>query len=97
MLIKIVFYVFEPSFGQSVDSLQQMPEYCQGVDEESVNKSAFELIFAFDEVISLGYRENVNLQHIRTYTEMESHEEKLANMIMQVCRWFSFVSNPSAS
>ncbi|KAG8463777.1 hypothetical protein KFE25_004050 [Diacronema lutheri] len=57
------------------------PEYCHGIDEESILKHQFELIFALDEVISLGYRENVNMVHIRAYTEMESHEEKLANMI----------------
>jgi len=57
------------------------PEYCHGIDEESILKHQFELIFALDEVISLGYKENVNMVHIRAYTEMESHEEKLANMI----------------
>ncbi|KAJ1625028.1 Longin-like domain-containing protein, partial [Pavlovales sp. CCMP2436] len=57
------------------------PEYCHGIDEESIVKHQFELIFALDEVISLGYKENVNMVHIRAFTEMESHEEKLANMI----------------
>lgn len=57
------------------------PEYCHGIDEESILKHQFELIFALDEVISLGYKENVNMVHIRAFTDMESHEEKLANMI----------------
>lgn len=39
----------------------QAPEYCHGIDEESILKHQFELIFALDEVISLGYRENVNM------------------------------------
>mmetsp|Transcript_22040 Transcript_22040/g.22771 ORF Transcript_22040/g.22771 Transcript_22040/m.22771 type:complete len:546 (-) Transcript_22040:153-1790(-) len=50
--------------------------------EEKVTDKCFELIFAFDEVItSGGYREPINLQQIRTNLEMESHEEKLHNMI----------------
>jgi hypothetical protein len=43
--------------------------------------NAFELIFAFDEVVVLGYRESVNLAQIRTFTEMDSHEERVFNQI----------------
>ena len=61
-----------------------LPEYCyQQVDEEGVSKAAFELIFAFDEVISAGHKENVPMNQIRTFMEMESHEEKLHKMIIQ--------------
>ena len=61
-----------------------LPEYCyQQVDEEGVSKAAFELIFAFDEVISAGHKENVTMNQIRTFMEMESHEEKLHKMIIQ--------------
>jgi hypothetical protein len=50
--------------------------------EDKVVDKAFDLIFAFDEVITTGgHRENVTLQQIRTNMEMESHEEKLHNMI----------------
>lgn len=50
--------------------------------EEKVVDKCFDLIFAFDEVITAGgYREPINLQQIRTNLEMESHEEKLHNMI----------------
>ncbi len=35
------------------------------------------MLFAFDEIVALGYRENVNLAQIRTFTDMESHEEKV--------------------
>eukprot|EP00603_Paraphysomonas_imperforata_P000799 CAMPEP_0114422556 /NCGR_PEP_ID=MMETSP0103-20121206/5672_1 /TAXON_ID=37642 ORGANISM="Paraphysomonas imperforata, Strain PA2" /NCGR_SAMPLE_ID=MMETSP0103 /ASSEMBLY_ACC=CAM_ASM_000201 /LENGTH=521 /DNA_ID=CAMNT_0001591147 /DNA_START=49 /DNA_END=1614 /DNA_ORIENTATION=+ len=52
------------------------------LSEDKVTDKCFELIFAFDEVITAGgYRENLNLQQIRTNLEMDSHEEKLHNMI----------------
>lgn len=54
-----------------------IPEYCRVLDEADVQDHAFELIFAFDEVVALGYRESVNLAQIRTFTEMDSHEEKV--------------------
>jgi hypothetical protein len=49
-----------------------------------VCQNAYELIFAFDEIIALGYRENVNLAQIRTFIEMDSHEEKMFKAVRQV-------------
>ena len=41
-------------------------EYCPGeVDEANVCKNAFELVFAFDEIIALGHKENVTLRDIQ--------------------------------
>uniref|UniRef100_H2ZH53 Coatomer subunit delta n=2 Tax=Ciona savignyi TaxID=51511 RepID=H2ZH53_CIOSA len=54
-----------------------IPEYCRVIDETDIQEHAFDLIFAFDEVVALGYRESVNLAQIRTFTEMDSHEEKV--------------------
>ncbi|EER06157.1 Alpha-1,3-mannosyltransferase ALG2, putative [Perkinsus marinus ATCC 50983] len=51
--------------------------------EETVLDNAFDLVFAFDEIITFGYREAVTLSQIKTYTEMDSHEERLAQMIEQ--------------
>lgn len=53
------------------------------VSEENVLKHAFDIVFAFDEVISFGYRESVTLSQIKTYTEMDSHEERLHMMVEQ--------------
>lgn len=53
-----------------------IPEYCKTIEEKEINEHCFELLFAFDEIVALGYRENVNLAQIRTFTDMESQEEK---------------------
>ncbi|VDN21246.1 unnamed protein product [Gongylonema pulchrum] len=58
-----------------------IPEYCRSNDEKEIQANLFELIFAFDEIVALGYRENVNLAQIRTFTEMDSHEERVFNQI----------------
>ena len=55
-----------------------IPEYCHGHEEELIVHNAYELIFAMDEVIGHGgYKENVTLQQIKTFTEMDSHEREI--------------------
>ena len=54
------------------------------MEESEIAENAFSLIFAFDEVVALGYRENVNLAQIRTFTEMDSHEEKVFIAVREV-------------
>jgi len=54
-----------------------VPEYCKNLEEADVLDNSFQLIFAFDEIVALGYRENVNLAQIRTFIEMDSHEERV--------------------
>ena len=41
-----------------------VPDYVQTLSEEGIVEAAFDLLFAFDEVISLGYKENVTLQQV---------------------------------
>jgi len=60
-----------------------IPEFCQGHDVASITRSAYELVFAMDELVSLGHREAVSLDQIRTFTEMDSHEEKLQKIIKE--------------
>ena len=60
-----------------------VPEYCGVGDEESITLGAFDLLFAFDEAISMGLKENVTVPQVRQYTEMDSHEEKLHKMILE--------------
>ncbi|KAJ8492935.1 hypothetical protein OPV22_014656 [Ensete ventricosum] len=58
-------------------------EYSPSLDEEDICKMAFELIFAFDEAISLGQKENLTVAQVKQYCEMESHEERLHKVVMQ--------------
>ncbi|KAL2917363.1 coatomer subunit delta [Polyrhizophydium stewartii] len=66
---------------QDIDTLhlfaRVVSEYCRSNDEREIAKHAFDLVLVFDEVISLGYRENINLAQIRTISVMESHEERV--------------------
>lgn len=41
------------------------------------------MIFAFDEIVALGYRESVNLAQIKTFVEMDSHEEKVFQAVRE--------------
>lgn len=53
------------------------------MDEKDVSENVFNLIFAFDEIVALGYRESVNLAQIKTFVEMDSHEEKVYLAVRQ--------------
>lgn len=64
------------------------------MEESDIVEQSFPLIFAFDEIVALGYRENVNLAQIRTFTEMDSHEEKVYVAVRQVI--YLFEENPSS-
>lgn len=59
-------------------------ELCpSGLTEQNIQKRMFDITLAFDDVISLGYRESVSLAQIESALEMESSEEKLHNMLMK--------------
>uniref|UniRef100_A0A0E0QI56 Coatomer subunit delta n=1 Tax=Oryza rufipogon TaxID=4529 RepID=A0A0E0QI56_ORYRU len=60
-----------------------VPEYCPSLDDDGVCKTAFELIFAFDEAISLGNKEKVTVQQVKEYCEMDSVEEMEYKQMMQ--------------
>ena len=48
-----------------VENQRIFHRYFMSLDEEGVCKTAFELIFAFDEVISLGHMENVTITQVK--------------------------------
>ncbi|MCJ1274569.1 hypothetical protein MMC21_002365, partial [Puttea exsequens] len=70
---------------QDIDSLhlfaQVVISICKSLDEREILRNAFELLSAFDEVVTLGYRENLSLSQIKTFLEMESHEERIQEII----------------
>ncbi|KAL0672242.1 hypothetical protein Bca4012_000222 [Brassica carinata] len=50
---------------QDLDTLRLLsklvPEYCVSLDEEGIGRANFDLVHAFDEVISLGHKEDVTV------------------------------------
>ena len=62
-----------------------MPDYCGTLDERNIQEHTFDILFAFDEVIAAGYKEKVTLQQIKTFTEMDSHEERIHEILESVC------------
>lgn len=70
---------------QDIDSLhlfaQVVTSTCKSLDEREILRNAFELISAFDELVTLGYRENLTISQIKTFLEMESHEERIQEII----------------
>jgi coatomer subunit delta len=55
-----------------------VPDVAGGFQESAINEHAFDLIFAFDEVLTAGgYKEEATLSSIRTNLLMDSHEEKI--------------------
>ncbi|KAF2261795.1 coatomer subunit delta [Lojkania enalia] len=70
---------------QDINSLhlfaQVVSSICKSLDEREILKNAFELLTAFDEIVTLGYRENLTLTQIKTFLEMESHEERIQEII----------------
>lgn len=51
------------------------------MSEPAILHHSFDLLCAFDEVVSLGYKENVSLAQVRNVLEGESHEEKIQEII----------------
>jgi hypothetical protein len=70
---------------QDINSLhlfaQVVSSVCKSLDEREILKNAFELLGAFDEIVTMGYRENLTLSQIKTFLDMESHEERIQEII----------------
>ncbi|KAL6514710.1 hypothetical protein OROGR_020289 [Orobanche gracilis] len=57
--------------------------YSYSIDENGIGEKAFEIKFAFDEVISLGHKENVTVEQVKQYCKMNSCEEKSHNLVLK--------------
>jgi coatomer subunit delta len=70
---------------QDIDSLhlfaQVVTSICKKLEEREILRNAFELLSAFDELVTMGYRENLTMSQIKTFLEMESHEERIQEII----------------
>ncbi|OBA22159.1 hypothetical protein METBIDRAFT_40424 [Metschnikowia bicuspidata var. bicuspidata NRRL YB-4993] len=53
----------------------------RSIDEKEIYSNAFELLSAFDEIVNLGHREKLNLSQVQSFLEMDSHEEKIQDII----------------
>ncbi|CDO93778.1 unnamed protein product [Kluyveromyces dobzhanskii CBS 2104] len=62
-------------FVQTVDSS------LKGLSEDDIFDSAFDILNSFDETITMGYKENLSLTQIKTFLAMESHEERIQEII----------------
>lgn len=61
-----------------------VPDVAGGMQEHIINEAAFDIIFAFDEVLTAGgYKEEATLSSIRTNLIMDSHEEKIHMALKQ--------------
>ncbi|KAJ2707538.1 coatomer subunit delta [Coemansia sp. IMI 203386] len=70
---------------QDMDTLhliaRTVSDICDVADQQDVIMHGIDIISAFDEIISQGLRDNVDLSKLRTIMEMESHEEKIQEII----------------
>ena len=51
-------------------------DLCGTINSESITDNAFEIMLGIDDIVSLGYRNSVNLGQIKQYLQMESLEEQ---------------------
>lgn len=63
------------------------PEYVSSLEEEAICRAAFDLLFAFDEVISLGYKEQVTVTQVKQNTEVRATLACLLMLTPPDCTW----------
>lgn len=73
---------------QDMDTLRMLSRVVADYSDSGANEdptvlmeNSLEIIMAFDEVVSLGYRENVNMSQLHTILAMESQEEIVQEII----------------
>lgn len=70
---------------QDIDTLNMFAKVINSilrqVDEREIFDNCFELLSAFDEIVTLGYRENVDSRQVMEFLAMDSHEERIQEII----------------
>lgn len=70
---------------QDIDTLHlfasTISNMLRSIDEREIFDKAFDILGAFDEIINLGYKENLTMSQVQTFLEMDSHEEKIQEII----------------
>ncbi|PVV00310.1 hypothetical protein BB560_005315 [Smittium megazygosporum] len=70
---------------QDMDTLQlvarSIPEVCTYGTQDDIVDNALQLLSVFDEIVSIGYRENIDMAKLTAIMEMDSHEEKIQEII----------------
>src|SRR5699024_8722738 len=49
--------------------------------EQATVDNAFTLVFAFDEIVAVGYRGRVNMSQVRTLIDMDSHAGRVCDAV----------------
>lgn len=60
---------------------QTLNSYLSSFDEAEIYDNAFEILSSFDEIVVMGYKENLSITQLNTYLSMESHEERIQEII----------------
>lgn len=55
--------------------------YLTSYDELEIFDNSFEILSSFDEIVTMGYKENLSISQVETYLAMESHEERIQEII----------------
>ncbi|XDT02398.1 Clathrin adaptor complex small chain [Nakaseomyces glabratus] len=55
--------------------------YLASYDELEIFDNSFEILSSFDEIVTMGYKENLSISQVETYLAMESHEERIQEII----------------
>lgn len=70
---------------QDIDTLHlfasTISNLLRSIDEREIFDNAFEILSSFDEIINNGYKENLTLSQVQTFLSMDSHEEKIQEII----------------
>lgn len=70
---------------QDIDTLHlfvsTISNLLRNVEEKEIFDNAFEILSSFDEIINNGYKENLTMAQVQTFLEMDSHEEKIQEII----------------